>query len=401
MKVKVKSKKGLISIVVIAIILGVMFAICLINNKISKSDKTIMEYLRQVLNVSSEENEKMAENKNSTKDGKESIAVLPTMIDNLKSNSIWCPTFQLVWNDMVNEVVKTDVKFIGDEDNEFANNLNKQDFKEDMLSEESFYKTYGLKTLELKEKIETGIKDKFNETSDVLNDIDWSEEALDQEGDDTNRYIFYTMLKKEFNFENEFSILEPSSFGNKTKNIKYFGVDSDTDFKARRQVEVLYYNSDKNFAVELQTAEGDSVILARGENADNFKKVYENIQNNKEKFEGDIYLQEEDTLKIPNLNVDVKKEYTEFQNKIFYSKEGRECEIMKAIQTIKFDLDNKGGKVKSEAIIDMVDTAAIKIDRTKPRHFDFDDEFVIFLKEDKKDVPYFASRISDITLYQK
>ena len=42
---------------------------------------------------------------------KSEIEVVPTMEDKISDNSMWCPTFQLVWNDMKNEVVKRDIVF--------------------------------------------------------------------------------------------------------------------------------------------------------------------------------------------------------------------------------------------------------------------------------------------------
>ena len=82
------------------------------------------------------------------------INVLPTMNDLVTNDSVWCGTFQLVWNDMKNEVVKQDIVF--NPQITMANNLNKEDFNENMLSKDSYYKIYGIKSKELKEKIKNG-----------------------------------------------------------------------------------------------------------------------------------------------------------------------------------------------------------------------------------------------------
>ena len=73
--------------------------------------------------------------------------------------------------------------------------------------------------------------------------------------------------------------------------------------------------------------------------------------------------------------------------------------IDKAIETVKFNMDNKGGQLKSEAAITMVGSS---LSETKPesRYFYFDDTFVIFLKEKNKNRPYFALRVNDITKFQ-
>ena len=83
------------------------------------------------------------------------ITVVPTMNDEITADSGCCGTFQLVWNDMENEVVKQDIIFTPQL--KIVENLNKEDFNESMLSEEYYYKIYGLKTLELKNKIENEI----------------------------------------------------------------------------------------------------------------------------------------------------------------------------------------------------------------------------------------------------
>ena len=90
----------------------------------------------------------------------EGVEVVPTMNDKIDSDSTWCGTFQLVWNDMINEVVRQDILF--KDNNDMVTNLNKMDFNTSMISEEYYYKKYGFKTLSLKKEIEQGIKNKFN-----------------------------------------------------------------------------------------------------------------------------------------------------------------------------------------------------------------------------------------------
>jgi hypothetical protein len=76
---------------------------------------------------------------------------------------------------------------------------------------------------------------------------------------------------------------------------------------------------------------------------------------------------------------------------------------MKAIQSIEFTIDEKGGRVKSEAVIDMSMFNSIsfeQIEKPKPRHFNFDDTFFLFLKESEKEKPYFALKVYDMTDFQ-
>ena len=71
--------------------------------------------------------------------------------------------------------------------------------------------------------------------------------------------------------------------------------------------------------------------------------------------------------------------------------------IEEALQTIQFKLDNKGGKIKSEAAISAKLSAIV----AKQRHFNFDGNFAIFLKETEKEKPYFAANVDNILLFQK
>lgn len=79
-------------------------------------------------------------------------------------------TFQLIFNDLKNDLVKQDIKF--SKNNTFLDNLNKEEFKESDISSDYYYKTYGVKNIELKNKIIKGIKDKFNQTSDIIDKFD-------------------------------------------------------------------------------------------------------------------------------------------------------------------------------------------------------------------------------------
>ena len=120
----------------------------------------------------------------------QTLDVLPLMSSqSAQANRLWVGTFQLVWNDLMDGIVKGPVKF-EDYKSPLAKQLNKQKFTAEQLSDDSYYKTYGETSPELKAQIETAIKEKFNETSDVLDSIDWTPGA--------GKYLVYAMLKKDF-----------------------------------------------------------------------------------------------------------------------------------------------------------------------------------------------------------
>lgn len=209
------------------------------------------------------------------------------------------------------------------------------------------------------------------------------------------------MLKKEFNFKNKFDELDNGIFGTKYKGIKYFGIEKNSDSKLYDQVEVLYYNAENDFAVILNTKEGEQIILSRGAEGGNFATIYNNIIEKTKAYTGNKEFTENDFLKVPNIKFNTKKEFNELCNKEFLAKDGYKCKIEQAIQTIELEMDKSGGKIKSEAVIGMKNAlSALPSKEVENRYFYLNDEFTMFLKESGKDMPYFAANIEDITLFQ-
>jgi len=315
-----------------------------------------------------------------------SIEIVPTMQDTVLGNMAWCGAFQLVWNDMQDNLVAGDVKF--DEPNEMVDNLNKQKFNENSISDEYYYKKWGLVNENLKEEIASGIKEKFNETSDILDVFNWTEEE--------DKYLFYAMLKRVFEFENEFTILEKNKFGTE-ENVEYFGINNQTENSVRNQVEILYYTDENNFAVILYTKQGDNIMIVRNPEGNTFEEIYANANEKASNDSGSKAFGEKDTLSVPNINLDVMKRYSELENKPFNNKDNEPVFISQAYQTVKMTLDNKGGSVKSEAGL-LTQKYAGKIN-TNPRNFDFNDKFAIFLLNDSNNA-YFAANVEDIKDFQ-
>ena len=201
------------------------------------------------------------------------ISIVTSLEDKIGDNAAWCGTFNLIWNDLKNDLAKQDIKFA--ENSDAVDNLNKGTFTTNELSESSYYKTYGTPTLELKAEIEKAIKEKFNETSDILDSFNW-------EGHTEKDYFLYSMLKKEFEYAKEFDKLDNGTF-EKYNNVRYFGINGRTKDQVREQVEVLYYNSEDDFALKIQTKSDDEIIVSVGNKEDSFLDIYNNIMSEREK----------------------------------------------------------------------------------------------------------------------
>lgn len=389
-----KKKIGIIIITIIIIAILIFGALYFIDHKRMEENKPVLfstwgkDYKVATENKKDNEYQKDEETETSAE-----IKFALTLEDNVGQDTAWCGTFQLIWNDLKNDLAKQDIIFMQEPDLQVVKNLNKETFKTEDISENSYYKVYGNPTLELKEQIEKAIKEKFNEESDILDDFSWG-------SNNPKDYFLYCMLKKEFEFPVAFKELEDGEFANgKYSKINYFGLEKDAEEELRNQVEVLYYNSPSQFAVKLKTKQNDEIILARGEEGNTFQEIYNNINTNSENYEGIKEFTKKDELKIPNIDFKQKTEFTELEQKEFSFANGDVYIIDKALQTIEFELDKEGGKIKSEAGI-MTKEMAIATDEIEERKFNFDDEFVIFLKENDKEKPYFAASISDITKFQ-
>lgn len=153
--------------------------------------------------------EKLSNTLQDSFDTKNIITTL-TLDDEIDQNTdtIWCATFQLIWNDLKNDLAKQDIIFTPQL--KIVENLNKETFTTNDLSEKYYYKKLGTPSLKLKQEIEKGIKEKFNEKSDILDDFNW-------EARDPKDYFLYAMLKKNFEFEKVFEEFENGAF----KNGKY------------------------------------------------------------------------------------------------------------------------------------------------------------------------------------
>ncbi|MDR1168905.1 MAG: hypothetical protein LBK53_08490 [Heliobacteriaceae bacterium] len=316
------------------------------------------------------------------------LDVLPLMSSKSEQQDrVWVGTFQLVWNDFSDGIVKGPVQFRGGK-SKLAEELNKRDFTADRLSESSYYKTYGAISPDLKAQIETAIKEKFNETSDILGMIDWTPA--------TGKYLVYAMLKKDFKFLVPFDKLKQEKFGKNREKIQYFGINNKSKGNLRDQISVLFYNSADDFALKIRTEGRDELYLYRTRKDETFDKLYTAMT--AEEYDGFKGFAPKDELKVPDINLYALKSFDELCGRKIKHTKG--LIINTALETVDFKMNNEGVKLKSEAAIATAKSILIP-QELKPRKFYFDDTFVLFLKEQGRDKPYFALRVHDAALVNK
>ena len=326
-----------------------------------------------------------------TQNGKKTDAyILATMNDDLpNSNTLWVGTFQIVWNEVIDNIIHNPIEFVGGT-TVTAKNLNKREFNKTDISDDSYYTKYGIVSPQLKTEIEKGIKEKFGETSDILGSFDFTYNPA--------KMFFYAMLKKDFKFLEPFDKLPEGIFGHiNNEKVKYFGINSDSDSKLYKNVSVLFYNSDNDYAVKLNTKTNDKVILYRTDEIKNFNEYFKDIKSKDKVFNNRKYFGNYDRLKVPDISLYLMTSFRDVEGKNIKNSNFR---IDQTVETIDFKMDNEGVKLKSEAAI-MMKATAMPGAKPQIRYFYFDKDFVLFLIEAGKDVPYYAMRIVDIASLNK
>lgn len=316
-----------------------------------------------------------------------SIEVLPTMnTQSTAQNRIWVGTFQLVWNELTDKIVKAPVKFL-DFNSQMANNLNQKQFKKSNLNEKSYYVKSGIVSPALKAEIEKNIKSKFHETSDILKMFDFTYNP--------EKIFVYAMLKKDFRFTNAFDKLATGNFGNSQEKVKYFGINDNSNPKLYKNVSVLFYNDDNDFAVKLYTKGKDEVLLYRTNDDKTFDKYYAELNDKTAKYSGDKNFVKNDTLTIPDIKLYQETSFNELEG---HQIVGTNMQIDKTIETVDFRMNNKGVKLKSEAAIML---RCMSLAPREGRDFTFNNNFVLFLIEKNQNTPYYAMKVSDVAAINK
>ena len=317
--------------------------------------------------------------------------MVPSFTNNINiidTNNVWIGTFQLAWNEFMEQRVNGNVEF-ENEESILAKELNNKVFTKENLSQSDYYTIVDKTSPELKERIEKDIKEKFNiNTGKVLNNIDFKNR-------NNNSYTIYSMLIKKFSFLFPFDKLKSNVFGTDTEMVKYFGINNASEENLNNNIKVLFYNEANDFAVKLLTKEKEEIILFRTDNIKSFNELYNDVLNKAENYTGNKEFSKDDELKIPYIDIDTIINYDELCGK--YIKGTDDMYIENALQNVKFSLNESGGSLISEAGI----KDEYKLEVVGTRYFYFNNDFIVFMKEENADMPYFSLNINDTSILIK
>ena len=123
----------------------------------------------------------------------------------------------------------------------------------------------------------------------------------------------------------------------------------DSDTKVLENFEIIFHDNNESFAVKLLTKTNEELLLLKTEQTGSFSQLYAYLEEHTKKYDGRKELQEGDTLYVPYIEIDTIINYDELCGKFIKGTKG--AYIQSALQNAKFYLNEKGGKLSSEASV--------------------------------------------------
>lgn len=325
------------------------------------------------------------------------IKLVSTMEQSISKNAAWCISFELAWKTFQQDILHNNFECLTNNAiiENLINSVNKQLF----LDKNDYYVKAGAMNLELKKQIKKDLKNKFKTSSDILDLLTFDKEK------NTNKYLVYSIImltltfNKPFDYlyhnkEQPFNINENFDIKNlsTSQKVKYFGIDEKTQNDLKKQLIPLFYENDNNFAIKIKTSDkSKNIVLYRTDEIIDFKSAYEmiNEQTKNAKYRINI-----GKFAVPNLNISTNQSFEELKNAMFKRKSDNQIvSIANTMQSLIFKLDNKGAKVKSEAVIHGRLTAYFD-PHPIIKDFIFDKPFYLFIEVNNQ--PMVAIRVNDI-----
>jgi hypothetical protein len=315
---------------------------------------------------------------------------------NPANNVIWCGTLQLAWNEAIG--------LIGEKPRFFhqpplVDLLNREDFTRRDLDPGSYVAIADFERNHVEAEIRAALEKVFHGAASP----DLIPPVPPNPGPDD--FVAYAYLFKNLAFARPFLNSDSIVFaGTPVKGFGFTGKPSDLRDQLAAQVTICSYNSADDFVIKLKTSQpGDELILAKvpplamkippGLNllptlitADSRATAYAGAVG-----PGDV-------LAIPKINIDLEKEFTELEglklNPGPAAKIQSQLTLTRAQQLVRFQLNEKGAVLKSEATLGFAATAMIA-----PQHrLIFDKPFLILMKQAGSAKPYFAMWVGNASL---
>lgn len=316
---------------------------------------------------------------------------------------VYCATFQLAWNQLCDKVIVQDALCLAG-DPPIAQALNQRLIGADDLDEQSYLAMAGFARDGIEERVRSALREKFDH--EPMSDI-----ALR----DPDEILAYAYLEKALQFATVFPVFEEPLQFSDGGLVESFGIYEPNP--AVEQVHVLDYRHRDDFIIRLcgddedkiefgMKAKGftDDLILAKVPPSSTLQETIDKVLIRATPEGHQIAMRElreagrnyhyllnpklqpgTETLQIPKIKVDVEHSYTELLGGTICNPGWEGYCISKALQAIKFDLNETGARVRSDGAL-----GALGWVIEEPRQFIFDKPFLVFIKEREARYPYLA-----------
>jgi hypothetical protein len=308
-------------------------------------------------------------------------------------NIIWCGTLQLAWNEAI-KLVGSKLEFT--EQPPVADLLNREDFTRKDLNPDCYVAIAGFEKNHIEDQIRAALEKVFHGAAspELIPPVPLHPGPYD--------FVAYAYLFKNLQFPQVFADNDPLNFGPSSTAVKSFGFLGENKDKLApgvfRQVRIWSYNGPDDFIISLKTADPqDQLILAKVTPGDTLNStiaaVLARLRSDKT-----IYAQKRDDLSIPKLNFDLSKNFKDLEGLTL--KPGPNTPVKNLVtsevkQLVRFQLNEKGAVLKSEAVIIMPGAMAMPLDA---HEMIFDKPFLILMKQADAPQPYFAMWVGNTSL---
>ncbi|MFC1498493.1 hypothetical protein ACFLS1_08505 [Verrucomicrobiota bacterium] len=353
---------------------------------------------------------------------KPNYMILPHMKGEIKTgqNYIYCPTFQMAWQDVQTNIFKEPIQLDGDP--EIARILNETTYNSNNLESGTYFVRSGFKTNNIIEETRNEFIQKFGENPDVLQYLE------DRPLIAPNDLFAFAYLEAILGFREPFYVFTyPLNFQSKNAatEVTSFGVPdfpTEDHFRndlRREQIKVNSYLNGDDFILTLYAnymsgEEGNKpedkeiseipdeteftpspyfkpsertheIIIAKISPSKTLEQTWQSVlgrlHSNDESFE--IKMKEDDLFKIPKVNFKKTRTYNEIIGKGILNKGFNSLLVTEALQFIDFTFNEKGAILKSFGLMACEGFMEIR----HPRRFICDKPFLLALRRPGKE-PY-------------
>lgn len=303
------------------------------------------------------------------------------------TNLLWCGTFQLAWNEACvlagGDLGLLNIKPDSLIQSPMAAALNQHSFTKDCIDESSYVVAAGLVKDGIHEKIAKEVNGKLGLAPRFL-----PEKSLTPRPQDL---VAYACLQKKLSFPAPFERLD-DSLNFRGEQIRAFGLGKTKASRANMspQVLVLDYQNEDDFIVELKTTStGDKLILAKLQPKGTLGELARSVR---ERVEGRLGQPagSNDVLIVPRVSLDVVRRYWEIENHWLVPLRrnvASDLFLVSAMQSIKFEMNERGVELQSEAHMAFGCSKEPELVRT--HIMIFNKPFLIVLERKTASVPYF------------